>query len=245
MTAAFDITIAVILIVFCVIGAKKGFVRTLFNMLGSIGALVLAWLFGGRLAEYLNGRYIGPFFKKTVTEYFERISAGTADSENKIGEFLQQKIDNLPQVVQDFIKGQGVDVEEVVEAFAGGANLEEATASAIETIYTPIASIASGVAGFVLLFLGVVIAARLLGLIAGALFDLPVLRTLNGGMGLLLGVVEGALFAFVFVFVISLLFPYLEGNDILGLSGKSLDDTVLFSWFSRNNPLVWLFDGVK
>ena len=86
MGALLDIVSIVILVACVWSAARRGFIKTIIGLVGTLAAVVLASAFGPAAASVIRTRMVGPFFERTVGDYLMTYMSGVGDtSANSIG----------------------------------------------------------------------------------------------------------------------------------------------------------------
>ena len=245
-----DGILAVILLIFVIVGAKRGMILTLCSLLAVIVALVgAAWLsntYAPKLADVLEPK-ITRSVEKKIDAVIEREFSGEADPEDGSGEEttvrengihlpgagelsvgdLFDKLD-LSNIKIPGLNGLGELIAKLKDRIKNGTL--DATANAVETVAgtlaLSIARVILFVAGFVVVLLLWHLLARLLDLVA----KLPVLEQANTLGGALLGLLKGSIFFFL-------------GGWVLRSIGQPIpeelvQETYLLRFFLRVNPIA-------
>ncbi len=222
----FDALIVLVFVIFCIMGSVRGFVKMAMRIFGKLAALLIAFMFGDKVAAIINEQYVGPYFIGVFDKYLSGIAASGAD-----------ELKNLPPLLKSAASLVGYDIDTLVAEIQSAETL----GPVVESLASPIANMVSSIIAFALLFVGVLIATWIVKLILNALAKLPVISTVNKWLGFILGAVEGVLAVFVIVLVINAVFPYLQAENILGLESVSLESTYIFKFVSKINPLNVIF----
>jgi uncharacterized membrane protein required for colicin V production len=190
-----DLIIIAIIVLFIVIGARRGLARTVLGLLG----LMITYFAANALSEFLSQVIYDAFIKETVA--------------NNINSFittngLDYAVDNcftaLPDwayaIVSAFVSIFGGD-------FATSLNANNAISSASSAVETTVETVSVGVFQILLLlilFIIIYIIVKRLVRLALKLFNAPIIKQLNRFCGGVLGAAEGVLFAFIVVNVFNI-----------------------------------------
>lgn len=233
-----DIIIAAILVFNMALGAKRGFVKTVYKFLKVIIALGISYMFANPLATYLKTT---DFYQKIILGIEKNIS--TYVSENLKPDFsglaseispefskLLSLLGRTPeQMAEEYQKISGAEV-------SGESYLERMTDFLVEPACEGIVTAIS----FVLIFVVSLFALFLLMKILNVFTSIPGISFLNKTLGLAAGFVA----ALVQIFVISSLFelalPYISGYDI-GINPQTVGESVLYSIVLSLNPITTIF----
>lgn len=190
-----DIIIVAIIIVFAVIGVRRGIARTLLGVVGIFVTVSLSYL----LSEFLSQFIYDTFVKETVV--------------NNINEFITQNgidfaVSNCLSALPDWVYGIVSFVVSIfgvnIGQFENNMNIitGEAVSSASTAIEEAVGSVAVSVFQLflvIILFIVLYILVRKLIKMALRVFEIPVIKQVNGFLGGILGAVEGMIFAWVAV----------------------------------------------
>ena len=134
-----DIIFIVFALVMIFIYAKRGFLKSLLHSLKGIIALVVAYLFGGKLAVVIADKFVSEPVRNTVFSKVDALYQDTAGAVNA---------DQFASKFPDFILTD--DVKAKIEAAEGSG--EALVNSVTDSIATPISNVISSVIGYVLVF---------------------------------------------------------------------------------------------
>lgn len=181
MNIVLDIVIALILIVFAVRGARRGFVLTLAGLVTYIIALLGAMLLSHLFAERVAAQFIAPLVSDKIVPAIAE--AGDAlGLENAV--IFGVRLGDLPTFGDIDLSG----------AFAA------VTQPLIDALSLSIARCIVSIVAFVVILIILKIVAHAVDLV----FRLPVLGTLNSLLGLVTGIITGALLVLLLVTVLSM-----------------------------------------
>ena len=207
-----DGSIAAVLLVGALIGAKRGLFRSLMGIVVVAGALVGAVL----LADLLT-----PAVTDLVYPFVEgRVMAGL---ESKASELTGSLSDELTEA----LRGLGVDAPKLTrDALSGGS---EGYIAAVGAAARKVTESVVHAALLLVLYLVLLIVLKLLTGAADRVLDLPILSTVNGVGGAALGLLEAALLLYVAVYVAARL-----GSGVLL---RHANDTYLLPIFLNRSPV--------
>lgn len=227
--------IFIAIILFCIIsGVKKGFIRSVMNLVTFAAAFICAWQFTPYLADYYSERIFIPSITEKVSALITSIinnGSGTLGLDNLFAD--------KPEAFIDITRRFGSDLPSLENYYGGQTAVDSfnLTEKISAFIATPVAKSISSVLAFITIFAGVTLLFIIATFVLDAIFKLPILSTLNRFLGLLLGLVCGALN----VWVISLVIEALAGSlaavypDYFNVS--IANNSVLFNIFREYNPI--------
>jgi uncharacterized membrane protein required for colicin V production len=187
-----DVIIVVTVIIFAVIGWKKGFLTKVIDMASSIFGLVASVILAKPFSEVLRG-WIGDALQLRIDEYlYERVDAiglAAADlTQNNLREALEGL--SLPNFMVDWII-ESVDYNQVAS-------------SIVDSISPLVLTLALIVIAFISLFFGSMIVFFLLRLLAKGITSIPVIKQIDKFLGLVFGLLKVALLIYILLFVLAL-----------------------------------------
>ena len=214
-----DLIIGVIIILFLIIGYKKGLVFCLINLATFIVAIVLAFALCSPVAELV----------KNTTEVDENMKAfivshmpGGEDIDLKANEQLPDPIRNA---IDDSV-----------------ASINEAKEKAIDATATEITNNVLKAICFVAIFFLVKILMWVLKLVSRIFTKIPVIEQINSLGGMIVGTLEGIIIVYVIFGVISLISPMLTNTAIVDSINSSFFGKMMYN----NNIVVkYIYNGTK
>ena len=232
-----DVLTAAALIAFTVMGAHRGFFRTVAGLLAVILALVGAQLFTNWAAPHVSG-VLQPAIERrvekkvdaalggdTITPQEPQIGASRPDSGTQ-----DQKEAEEESEIQRLLRAIGVD-EQLFQRLGESAR-EKVRDTGVTVATAVVQSVAETAIRALLFLLSFVVFLLLLKLLAKVLdlaLKLPVLRGMNGLAGAGVGLVEGILAIFLAIWLLRRLGVSFETPTVEG--------TYLLSFFSQHTPL--------
>lgn len=242
MNIIIDLILVAIIIVSAYLAAKKGFIGTLFSLLGSLIAIALSIVLCSPVSVFINENYVNPAVKQYIITAVDSSSVGKSYEEAISGIDVASKIESMPESLKKVLELADIETNEIISsASAITENSVQAKDSLISNIASPISATISSVIALVGLFIVLSIALWVVSKLLTALFNLiPVGKSLNKFGGVLFGVIRGI----VIVFVISTLFTAVsrsvdpESNNIF--SQKTIENTVVLKNVSSFNPVEYI-----
>ena len=232
-----DVLTAAALIAFTVMGAHRGFFRTVAGLLAVILALVGAQLFTNWAAPHVSG-VLQPAIERrvekkvdaalggdTITPQEPQIGASRPDSETQ-----DQKEAEEESEIQRLLRAIGVD-EQLFQRLGESAR-EKVRDTGVTVATAVVQSVAESVIRalrFLLSFAVFLLLLKLLAKVLDLALKLPVLRSMNGLAGAAVGLVEGALAVFLAVWLLR--------RFGVSFETPAVEGTYLLSFFSQHTPL--------
>lgn len=227
-----DIIAIVIIGLLAVIGAGKGFIKTVFGLLSAVLAVVVASIFAGEFGKMLYGFSLGG------PSIGENLLSGIKGSFQEQGGFLiavpeggytvQHIIEVLETLGIPAILG-GFIAAPVAEALAPYGDV-----ALIDVLAPIIVDILLSIVAFVILYIIVwAVITAIAGAIRRAISTISLVKSLDNLLGLILGALKGCILVWV-VLAFSSLFTFIPGMNEL------IQSTVFVKWLADNNVITLL-----
>ena len=216
MQLVIDILLIVIFALLVFRGWHKGFMKSILGLGRLILSLVITITCGSAFAAWIDAKFVNPpVFEKVYQKFSDIAAEVTATAEGGIDALVEK----IPEAFRGYLDLETVDPTAEINAL-----VEEWS----HTVADSISKVIATVIGYVLLFILAFIVLTVVIFIVGKLAKLPVLKTVDKVLGLVVGIASGAL-AVLFVAVVL--------SAILGVIGQT--EVVEASFMLR------LFSGVK
>lgn len=198
-----DVVIVVTVIIFLVIGWKKGFLEKVIDMASSIFGLVASILLARPFSNVLRG-WIGASLETSINDYLysrlDAIGLAAADlTQNNVREALEGF--SLPNFMIDWII-ESVDYNQVA-------------VSIVDSLSPLVLSLALLVIAFITLFFGSMIVFWLLRLLAKGITSIPVIKQIDKFLGMLFGLLKVALLVYILLFILALVINIPAINEMI------------------------------
>ncbi len=231
MSLVLDAIIVLIILVFAFLSAKKGFVRTLIEVVGFILAIVIAIGLSTPIANGIYDAAVQPIVAKTVESAMSEGSA-TANAAvdavwNKMPAFLTES---------SFF---GVTKENITSTITDevAANTVTVTNSISDSFVKPIVTKLLSVLISVILVVILLFVVKLLAKYINKLFTFSVIGDINRTLGGILGVVKGAAISVIFCLIISLILSFTKDGFLI-FTYDAINSSYLFKFIIGLSPFI-------
>lgn len=227
-----DLAVAAVIVVFLLIGRRRGAIRTVVELCGLAVAIVAAVALCGVLSDWIYSSMIrGSVIKSVESALGESAGQGAAAQ-------LERVLGVLPGFVLSASDAAQVSAS-VTQAIAGGVH--DGAVLVADQVVRPVTvallRIVLAVVLTVLILLLIHALARLLDLIA----RLPVLHQLNRLLGALLGAAKGVVVVLLALAVLRIALPMREAPGLF--SPENLEQSILFGAMYEHNPLYAMLEN--
>jgi len=234
MNFLLDIIFLVILLTTVIRCTKRGFVKSIVNLVSLIASMVVAHLFTPRLAVWFEEKVFSGEITTRVSESIRALASRGGEIFD-----LSRLFADMPADFVSLLDRYGVDAEALRPDFGA---LESVSADAADrmaaAIAEPVVSGLASVCAYICIFLAALLACWLIGLLLDLLFKLPVLRTANRFFGFVLGLVCAGVLCWLFSEAAETLMGYLHSVDPSTFDADIIDNTLLVKYLCRTD--LWL-----
>ncbi len=214
------------------IARKKGFVLTLLDFAAFFLAVFLAIPVSGWLAEGVYNTFIS---QSVVTALESQLPSAASSAE--IAAQVNAVLSDFPDFVTAYASSIGIDISEISrQVSAAGASAGSLAQTVEANIVAPIVTAVCKAIIFVILLIIFVILLKIAARLINQFFKLPVLKTLNGTLGAILGVLKAAVGIVIICSVIGLIGELTaESTPVIQ---NSVNDSVVAEFINDHNPIM-------
>lgn len=229
MSLILDVILIAIFAAYVIFAAKKGFIRTLLELVAVVAAIFLSFQFSPVIAQTA---YDGFVEKQIVNAIEEKIdenvdSLSVADKANAV-------LDSIPDFAVSFASSAGVEISDIKEQISSqkieSSNLAQNLA---DTIAEPIVTGALTVLIFIVLSIVLNIILKIAAKYISKLFDVPLVKSINKTLGGVFGAVKGAVT--LLIICTALRFIFGDGESELSIA---VNESFVISLLDKINPLM-------
>lgn len=227
MSWTLDLIIIAIFAITVFFATKNGFVKTAVSAVSFIVAIVITFCFAGTLADAIKTTSIADKIETATERKIEDVIL-----ENSIS--ASELIDGGSEAFNVLLSVSGVEQSELKEFFNSSENRSLEPAKRIaKKISEPIIDTVALIVSVILLYFGTRILLAIVAAVLDKLAKLPILKTSNKLLGVLLGIVLAAVRISLFCFVAGVLIKHADflGNSYI--SALDPEKTLLFRFFSN------------
>lgn len=225
-----DGIVVAIMVIAVIIGAKKGFLKSVLGLLGMILVFALASKLSAPVGGFLDSKIINPAYRSRAASQFSEklgIQVEKGNEENQILQYEKEVEEYDSTHDTPILSLFAVAKNDVTEAVEHAR--ESAKASAVKAMFALVdkasASVSRVIAFILLLAVGIVLLI-VLKLIIKPLLRAFRLRRLDAFLGALLGVVCGALVVMLVALVLRFAQPMFGGK----MTNEAINDTYVYKY---------------
>lgn len=221
-----DIIVILLVLISGFVGIKKGFVNVVVKAIGFVLAIILASTCYQSLANNLYENYS---FGQKINESVKNFITSEESNQNTEQEYI-----NLTNIINKFKLEDKIELKEEQENLQQGVTLSDVVAEKITGYVMNIIS-------FLGIFIVVIIASGIVGLILSAVCLIPGLKEVNKLGGFFIEMVFTILKLWTVLGVLSLLSPMSFMNWII----TQIENSILVEFLYENNLLISLLSKIK
>ncbi|MBQ3182955.1 MAG: CvpA family protein [Clostridia bacterium] len=226
MNIAIDVILAVIIASCLISGWRKGFVDTVMKLASFLIAGVGAYLFYSVPSDYMYSKL---FLPKISAMIEGSILSGST------GQTLAELFNQKPKFFTDILNRYST-VGEVESFYNSGEAVSITDISSF--MADPVARAISNILGFALVFIALLIVLGIITFILDKICKLPVLKSANTLLGLILGAVLGLFFAWLIAAVAGGALPHLSKAYPEVFDPMTMENSIVLKWLYNFNPLT-------
>lgn len=229
MSWVFDVIVLLIVALTVFLGYRRGFLRTIVQLVGCLLALILAFSFSQTVSTWVYDTML----RDTV---YEKIETAWQDTTASGAATLSDKVESMTEALPGFVKSvwdpESV-TKELQQFLNSGETAQSASVFLTDTVLRPILVTVIRFIAFLILYALLMVAVKLLVKLIKPLSRLPLIRQADGVLGAVSGFLKGILFAFVAVTILQLL---AVGDSSLVVK-EDLANSYIAGWLAELNPL--------
>lgn len=221
----FDICIVVVLLLFAIYGKKKGFFKSLVGLLSVALSAVVSCFCCEKISVWVYDLLFKQQINKSITSFLTSSLMG------------DDVFNHLSDGVIDFLKFFGVTNQELNKTIDSSYQV---TGNIVESLELGISSTIINILNFIFIIALFILGMFVFRLILKSIlpvFELPLLKQVNGLLGFLLGLIKGA----VFVVVVILILKLLAVNEIFFLNNEIINQSNLLVFLYNNQYINNIF----
>lgn len=219
-----DALVVLVLLVFAILGIKKGFIRSVSKVVSGLLALIVTLLFGTQLEQWFQGTPVYTWLCERIAKWIAIEPAiGNAASQNQSAAEVAGS-GGMPKIIGNLVSKQTAAVEAGVNAVLG-------------EVYHQIAMVLFHILFFVVLWIVIKFLLKFATAILDKIAKLPILSSLNRLLGALTGILKG----WLLVSTVCLLLMLFSGNATVAGWIESIPDTYVMSVCYDQNVLISVF----
>lgn len=231
MSFILDGIIILIILLFVFLSSKKGFVRTLIEVVGFVAALVVAFTFSSPIANTIYDKMIQPSVVKTVENV---ANDGVSNATNAVDAVWEK----MPAFITEssFIGLSKEDVTATVQSEAAN-DISQLAQSISDSFVEPAVTKLLSVLISVILVVVLLFVVKILAKYVNKLFTFSIVGDINKTLGALLGLVKGAAVAVIFCLVISLILSFTKDGFLI-FTYDAINSSYIFKFLMGFSPFL-------
>lgn len=229
MSIVLDVILIAVFAAYVIFAAKKGFVRSLLELVAAVVSLFLAFQLSPVFAQGVYDSFVEESIVETLSEQIDENfdTMSVAEQTNAV-------IDAMPEFAVSLASSAGVDIDSIKAQITGekfdSSNIAQ---SLVDNIAEPIVIGALTIVLFILLATLLLFGLKIVAMLISKLFENSVVGAMNTGLGAALGALKGAI---VLVFVCTILRLVFSGGE--GEFSLAVNESFVVGLLDYVNPFV-------
>lgn len=217
-----DIILAVVFVICVLAGYKKGFVKSLTDLVSHAIAIIAARILSIRFAPVIYSNYFEEGISEKISSQIESFGSGASSQ-------IESTINNLPNI-SGFLQLVGVDQSQIAQSVSGQIKNEgvDLVSSLMTNLVSPVATFIVRILILILAFFVCLIVMKIISKLLEKLSKLPVLKQANKGFGLLFGAIKGLIIVAVVCALSLLIAGFVDSESLSNI----VSDSYIVSAFS-------------
>ena len=236
MSLFLDLLLIAIFVVTIASAYNKGFFRSVMDLASAVASILLAYTVTPVLSGAIYSKYLHRSLSDALASTIASMAKEGVDAASKPVYDLGKLLEN--EQFGTIVNKYGADMNGIASLIESSADdTYESVVKIADAVADPIATTLSTVIAFAATFIIAFALLKVFTVIVGSFFRLPVLRSMDKGLGLVLGIVT----ATVTVFAIAMLAePCLAALSVVApkmISPHLFENSILLKFFAENNLL--------
>ena len=237
MSLFLDLVLLAVLVMFVVLGAKKGFIRALLDGFSTLIAGVLAYTFVEPASQYAYDSFVRNLVRNSLSNALN----STTNDFGSVTEKVEILIDKIPESAINFSAKFGFNVDAVADSIIKSRPSDKEVL--IDTIMTDIADkimmpLVETITFIVLLVAFVFVLAVVIRLFDSLIKKIPVVKETDKIFGALLGLLKGV----IVIFVACTVLAFIAGSSQDEQFVEIVTSSKILEFVNNNNPLLNIFN---
>ena len=233
MAIIFFFFLFAIVILLLLLGYKRGFIRTVINLIGYAVSAVLAYFLSQPLATFIFDAFFRKGSVDMINGELTKLSGGQS-----VSSLLDSAFAAIPERVMALASSYVGPLDEIKASIAASApTTADVAAAVVEQVIGPIVTIMIQSFAFLILFIVFCILVKIITKALKIIDKLPVIGTANAVLGLVVGLVQAVIFLFIFTSAVSLVIQ-MSGNQMDVVNSEIVGQSHVFKAIYNMNPFV-------
>lgn len=229
MSIILDVILIAVFAAYVITAAKKGFVRTLLELVAVVAAIFLSF----QISPVVSQTVYDGFVEKEIVNALEEQINENVDALS-VTETANAVLDSIPDFAVSLASSAGVEISTIKDQIASQKiDSQNLAQSLVDKIAEPIVVGALTIIIFILLAVVLMIVLKFAAKLISKLFNIPLVKSVNKSLGGVLGAIKGALVVVVICTALRFIFG---GGD--GELSVAVNDSFVVGLLDEINPLI-------
>lgn len=223
-----DLIVLAIIVLTVILSAKRGFVRTVIELVGFIAAVIISFTISTPLGNTTYDKIIEPPIVSSVTSSVDSV---TADTASKAADEMWNRI---PGWMQGSAEKLGISKDSINKSITDnvGGGLEGTVTKVSQDVIKPVVARSLALVYLVISLIVLLLLVKPIAKFVNKLFSFSIIGTANRVLGGIVGIPKGIIIAMAFCLVIMLITSF-TSNGFLIFTDGAMEKSLIFSYVSE------------
>lgn len=220
MSWVLDGLVVAIVVVFAIISAKRGFVRSILGLLSLVICIAVVSTYGKTVSDATYDLLLKKSVENSITEKLDEHTSEV----NKVDVVLSA----LPKPVRSTVESSGVDFNKLKGIVSTSDDNRKTAESISNDVIKPVAASMLLIIVDAVMFAALMILLRFFNKFVCTLFKAPVLNQVNKFLGVILGIIKGLAISVIVCSVITYIVSMRADANYIVFTSGAINDSLLF-----------------
>ncbi len=230
MSIILDVIVVAIILLVTFLTMKRGFVKSIIGIVSLVLTLLIISAVSNPISTFIYDSMIDNPVQNFVVEKLE-------EQDQKNDEVVNSVWNSLPKFITSTAENSGITTDHIGNIIKDDRDNKTIAVQFSHNVVRPAAISIISLAVNIILFVILTIIFRILSKVICKLFKAPVLKQVNKGLGLVLGVIKGIVIASLACVIISYIAAFSDASYVL-LNSDIIEETIIFSKLSTLFGLI-------
>ncbi len=233
MSIILDLAVLAIIILAVFIGYKRGFIRTVINLVGYIVAAVLAYVVSLPISQFIFNTFLRKQSVELIQSAVEKQSGGQS-----VAQLIDTAFAAIPEKVHTLAASYIGSTEAIKNNLISSTpTTAEIAENVVNKVIEPISTMIIQTLAFIILFIVFCIAVKLITKALKVIDKIPLLGSANAALGAVVGIIQAIVFVLIFTAAVAMVIN-LTGNQMENLNNTVIEQSYVFKIIYEYNPIL-------
>ena len=240
MSLIIDVSLILIALYTIISYTHKGFIKSFFGVCKCGNAFIKSYKLAKPIGAIVSDKFMLAKVEPIVNNWLNQISLEVYDNIQ-----INDILNNIPENFQSFLSSLGMDINNLLDVYAGQGATPETVGDLARTMSTFISGFISNAIAYICLFFIAIIVLSIVGFILDKIFSTLPLKPINKFLGFLFGIICAVINIIIVCSIIAVVLSLVE-IKYPEYSVEALNSsTVLFRFINSSDIITNIIDFLK